>query len=158
MEVEISKAVLVFLPIVFSHAGRSASTLVLLGAGSFSLDPHIRKRFPQENWDQLISSSFRACELAITAKGDEPTIREYEPKIRESEPTIQESEPTIRESELMIKESEPTIQESEPTIRESSVRIGTSSRGRGLDTTKSWMNERPFKWILQGTFISSWEG
>ena len=128
--VDIPKAVLIFLPIVFSHAGRSDSTLLLLRAGSFSLDPHIRERFPQENWDQLISSSFRACELAITAKGDEPTIQE----------------------------SEPTIQESEPTIRESGVRIGTSSRGRGIDTTKSWMNERPFKWILQGTFISSWEG
>ena len=102
MEVDILKGVLIFLPIVFSHAGRSASTLVLLEAGSFSLDPHIRKRFPQENWDKLISSSFKACRLAITAKGDKPTIRE------------------------------------------SGARIGTSSRGRGLDTM-SRMNKRPFK-------------
>ena len=107
MEVDILKAVLIFLPIVFSHAGRSDSTLVLLEAGSFNLDPHIQELFPQENWDQLISSSFKACELAITAKGDDATIRE------------------------------------------SGVKIGTSSRGRGLDTTKSWMNKRPFKWILQ---------
>ena len=74
--VDILKAVLIFLPIVFSYAGRSASTLVLLEAGPFSLDRHIRKRFLQENWDKLISSSFKACKLAITVKGDEPTIRE----------------------------------------------------------------------------------
>ena len=101
--VDMSKAVLIFLPIVFSHAGRSASTLVPL-SGSFSLEPHIRKRFPQENWDKLISTSFKACKLAITAKGDKPLA----------------------------------------TIRESGARIGTSSRGRGLDT-KSRMDKRPFK-------------
>ena len=74
---DILKAVLIFLPIVFSQpeARRSAVALDLLEAGSISFDPRLRRRFPQENWDQLLSSSFKACKLAITAKG-KPTIPE----------------------------------------------------------------------------------
>ena len=70
MKVDIPKAVLVFLPIVFSHAERSDETLDLLKAGSFSFDPQLRRRFPEEDWDQLFSSCFEACELAIIAKGN----------------------------------------------------------------------------------------
>ena len=67
--VDIPKAVLIFLPIVFSQAGRSAAALDLLGAGSFSVNPHLRTHFPHENWDQLFSASYEACKLAI-ATGD----------------------------------------------------------------------------------------
>ena len=74
--VDIPKAVLIFLPIVFSQARRSAAALDLLGAGSFRFDPQLRGLFPEENWDQLFSSCFEACKLAITAKGDNPTIPE----------------------------------------------------------------------------------
>ena len=77
-EVDIPKAVLIFLPIVFSQASGSAAALDLLEAGSFSFHPELRKRFPQENWDQLFSSSYTACTLAIATGGDMPeqTIRE----------------------------------------------------------------------------------
>jgi hypothetical protein len=75
-KVDIPKAVLIFLPIVFSQAGRSDASLRLLDAGSFSFDPQLPRRFPQENWNQLSSSSYKACMLAIGAKGDEPTIPE----------------------------------------------------------------------------------
>ena len=76
--VDIPKAVLIFLPIVFSQARRSAAALDLLGAGSFRFDPQLRLRggFQKENWDQLFSSCFEACKLAITAEGDNPTIPE----------------------------------------------------------------------------------
>ena len=71
-EVDIPKAVLIFLPIVFSQAGRSAEVLNLLSAGSFNFDPHLQRRFPQENWDQLFSASYEACKLAmlVAAEGD----------------------------------------------------------------------------------------
>ena len=77
-EVNIAKAVLIFLPIVFqvSQVGRSAAALNLLKAGSFSVDPQLRRQFPQENWDQLFSASYKACKLAIAAAGDKPTIPE----------------------------------------------------------------------------------
>ena len=68
-KVDIPKAVLTFLPVVFSQAGRSAAALDLLGAGSFSVNPHLRTHFPHENWDQLFSASYEACKLAI-ATGD----------------------------------------------------------------------------------------
>ena len=71
--VDIPKVVLIFLPIVFSHVGRSAAARNLLNAGSFSFDPQLPKRFPEESWDQLFSSSFKACMLATTAKVDKPT-------------------------------------------------------------------------------------
>ena len=69
-EVDMIKAVLIFLPIVFSQAGRSAAALELLGAGSFSFNPLLQIRFPQENWDQLFSVSYEACKSAIAAEGD----------------------------------------------------------------------------------------
>ena len=69
-KVDIPKAVLIFLPMVFSQVGRSAAALDLLGAGSFSFHPKLRERFPQENWDQLLSASYEACKLAIAAEGD----------------------------------------------------------------------------------------
>ena len=70
--VDIPKAVLIFLPIVFSHAGRSAAALDLLRAGSFKFHPQFQRRFPQENWDQLFSASYEACKLAmlVAAEGD----------------------------------------------------------------------------------------
>ena len=69
MDVVIPKAVIIFLPIVFSHAGKSAATIDLLGAGSFSFDPWLPTQFPEENWDELSSACFKACKLAITAEG-----------------------------------------------------------------------------------------
>ena len=64
-EVDILKAVLIFLPIVFSQARGSAAALDLLGAGSFSFNPRLQTRFPQENWGRLFSASYEACNLAI---------------------------------------------------------------------------------------------
>ena len=72
--VDIPKAVLIFLPIVFSQAGRSDATQRLLRAGSFSFNPQLQTRFPQENWRQLVSASYEACKLAIAAKGDNIAI------------------------------------------------------------------------------------
>ena len=65
VEVDIPKAVLIFLPIVFSQVRGSAAALDLLGAGSFRFNPRLQTRFPQENWDQLFSASYEACKLAI---------------------------------------------------------------------------------------------
>ena len=83
VKVDVSKAVLIFLPIVFSKAGGSAAARDLLKAqaGHFSVDPRLRSRYPQENWDQLSSSSYKACELALTAEGDNPTIPDPEAEI-----------------------------------------------------------------------------
>ena len=67
-EVDIPKSVLIFLPIVFSQARGSAAALDLLEAGSFSFDIRLQTRFPQENWDELFSSSYTACKLAIGRK------------------------------------------------------------------------------------------
>jgi len=71
-EVDIPKAVLIFLPVVFSQARRSAAALDLLEAESFSFHPQLQRRFPQENWDQLFSSSYKACKLAMAVEGDKP--------------------------------------------------------------------------------------
>ena len=83
--VDIPKAVLIFLPIVFSHAGRSAAALDLLSAGSFRVSPQLQRQFPQENWDQLFWDSYKACKLAIAAPEDDgPTIPESDAEIRTS--------------------------------------------------------------------------
>ena len=81
--VDISKAVLIFLPIVFSAARGSAAPAArdLLKAGYFSLDPQLRSISPHENWDQLSSSSYEACKLALAAKGDNPTIPDPDAEI-----------------------------------------------------------------------------
>ena len=82
---DIAKAVLIFLPIVFSEARGSAAARDFLKAqaGHFSVGPKLRSRFPRENWDQLFSSSYKACELALTAEGDSdnPTIPDPEADI-----------------------------------------------------------------------------
>lgn len=70
-EADIPKTVLIILPIVFSRAGRSVELLRLLEAGSFSFDPQLPKRFPEENWDQLFSSSYIACTLAVRMEDDD---------------------------------------------------------------------------------------
>ena len=72
-EVDVAKAVLIFLPIVFSEARGSAAARGLLKAGYFSFDPRLRSTSPQENWDQLSSSSYEACKLALTAEDDNPS-------------------------------------------------------------------------------------
>ena len=86
-EVDIPKAVLIFLPIVFSKATQSDASR-LLEAGSFSFDPELPRRFPQEDWIQLFSSSYEACKLATAAKDDEPMIPDSELMIPDSEPMI----------------------------------------------------------------------
>ena len=80
-EVDIPKAVLIFLPIVFSAVRGSATARDLLKAGYFSLHPRLQSLFPHENWDQLSSSSYKACELALTTEGDNPTIPDPEAEI-----------------------------------------------------------------------------
>ena len=73
-KVDVAKAVLIFLPIVFLEARGSAAARDLLKTRYFSFDPQLRSLYPQENWDQLSSSSYKACKLALTAKGDNLTI------------------------------------------------------------------------------------
>ena len=80
-EADVLKAVLIFLPIVFLEARGSAAARDLLNAGYFSLDPKLRSRHPLENWDQLFSSSYKACKLALTAKGDNPTFSDPDAEI-----------------------------------------------------------------------------
>jgi len=63
-EVDIPKTVLIILPIVFSKAGQAIGQERLLEAGSFSFDPQLPTRFPQENWNELFSSCYTACKLA----------------------------------------------------------------------------------------------
>ena len=62
--VDIPKTVLIILPIVFSKAGQAIRRERLLEAGSFSFDPQLPTRFPQENWNELFSSCHTACRLA----------------------------------------------------------------------------------------------
>ena len=68
-EVDLLKAALIFLPIVFSQARGSAAALDLLEAGSFRFDPQLQTRFPQENWEELFSSCYTACKLAVDRYG-----------------------------------------------------------------------------------------
>ena len=70
-EADIPKTVLIILPIVLSKAGRSVELIRLLKPGLFSFDPELPRRFPQENWDQLFSSSYIACTLAVPAEDDD---------------------------------------------------------------------------------------
>ena len=86
VDVDIPKAILIFLPIVFSEVRGSAALAArdLLKAGYFSLHPQLRSRYPQENWDQLSSSSCKACMLALTAKGDNLTISDPDAAIGKS--------------------------------------------------------------------------
>ena len=84
-EYEIAKAVLIFLPRVFSAARGSTAARDLLKAGHFSFDPQLRSLYPQENWDQLSSSSYKACKLALTANGDNLTIPDPDVEIGHQE-------------------------------------------------------------------------
>ena len=70
-EVDIPKTVLIFLPVVFSKVKRSDASRRLVDGWPFSFD-QLSRRFPEENWSKLFSSSYNACKLA--AKDDEPTI------------------------------------------------------------------------------------
>ena len=117
VEVDIPKAVLIFLPIVFSQARGSAAALDLLGAGSFSFDPRLQTRFPQENWDQLFSASYEACKLAIAPEGDNLDIA-----------LEGASDNATERDNLAI-----TAEGDKPTIPESDAELGTSSRRGGLE-------------------------
>ena len=64
---------------MFSHAGGSAAALDLLKAGSFRFHARLQRQFPQENWDQLFSSCYTACKLAIATGGDIPVQTIPEP-------------------------------------------------------------------------------
>ena len=82
-EYEIAKAVLIFLPRVFSAARGSTAARDLLKHRNFGFNPQYRP-ISQENWDQLISSSYKACELALSArapKGGNPTIPDPDAEI-----------------------------------------------------------------------------
>ena len=81
-EVDIPKATLIFLPIVFSQVKRLDASL-LLESRFFKVNPQLPRQFPQEDWNQLFSSSYKACKLAIGAKVDdsEPTIPEFSTEI-----------------------------------------------------------------------------
>ena len=70
---------------MFSKARGSAAARDFLKAqaGHFSVDPELRSRYPQENWDLLSSSSYKACKLALTldSEGDNPTVPDPDAKI-----------------------------------------------------------------------------
>ena len=68
-EVDIPKAVLTFLPIVFSKA-RQSDVVRLLEAWPSNIDPELPRRFPQEDWNRLFSSSYKACKSSAR-----PTFR-----------------------------------------------------------------------------------
>ena len=136
--VDILKAVLIFLPIVFSHAGGSAAALDLLSAGSFSFNPQLRSDFPQENWDQLFSTSYEACKLAIASDSeddnlavavegasDNDTERDILALATEGHGA---SDNATERDDLGI-----TAEGDKPTIPESDSEIGTSSRRSGLE-------------------------
>ena len=128
-EVDIIKAVLIFLPIVFSQAGRSAAALELLVAGSFSFNPHLQRRFTQENWDQLFSASYKACKLAIAAEGDMPVQMISETGAQ----TIPEPSAKIGMSSRGSGLRTMTRGDMQ-TIPEPGAEIGRPSRGSGLRT------------------------
>ena len=132
-KVDIPKAVLIFLPIVFSQAKRSA--LRLLKAGSFSIDPRLPIRFPFENWDQLFSSSYNACRLAIAAEGASDTQTITEPTITEPDTEIgTENCDQVLSSSYEGCETAIAPEGDTPTIPELDAKIGTSSRGSALHT------------------------
>ena len=136
-DVDIPKAVLIFLPIMFSQAGRSAATLRLLRAGSFRFHAQFQRRFPQENWDQLFSASYKACKLAIAAEGDNMTIitGDMLAMIGSENDNLgiamggaSDDDTDSERDNLAI-----TAEGDKPTIPESDAEIGTSSRGSGLE-------------------------
>ena len=138
-KVDIPKAVLVFLPIVFSQAKRSAEALRILEAGSFSFDPQLPRRFPFENWDELFLSSFQACKLAIAAEGDIPSITE--PSITETTTEHDTAEigtenwgKKLLSSSYEACKSATASETDKPTIPEIDVKIRTPSRGSAIHT------------------------
>ena len=160
-EVDIIKAVLIFLPIVFSQAGRSAAALELLVAGSFSFNPHLQRRFTQENWDQLFSASYKACKLAIAAEGDNIAIATGDMLAISMDPS--DNAATERDNLAIATEGATgrdnaterdnlaiTAECDKPTIPESDAEIGTSSRGSGL----GWLLQvvRIILELILGTF------
>jgi hypothetical protein len=54
---------------IFSKAAPSNDLECFLKSWSFRVDPQLLKRYPQEIWNQLYSSTYKACQLA--AKGDD---------------------------------------------------------------------------------------
>lgn len=63
---DIPRTVLVILPIIFSKAAPSDVLERFLKSWSPRVDPQLRRRYPQDNWSDLYSSTYRACELAAT--------------------------------------------------------------------------------------------
>ena len=153
VEVDIPKAVLTFLPIVFSQAGRSAAALDLLGAGFFSFHLQLQRCFPQENWDQLFSASYEACKLAITTEGDNPVIATSDMLAMASDGDnlaiategATGSDNATERDNLAI-----TAEGNKPTIPESDAKFGRSSRGSGLE----WLLQvvRIILELILGTF------
>ena len=54
---------------IFSKGAPSDDLERFLKSWSLRVDPQLLKRYPQENWNQLYSSTYKACKLA--AKGDD---------------------------------------------------------------------------------------
>jgi len=65
-EADIPKAVLIILPILSSKARQSFG---LRFWGGLALQ--LQRRFPQENWNQLFSSSYKACGPAVSMERDD---------------------------------------------------------------------------------------
>ena len=143
-DVDIPKAVLIFLPIMFSQAGRSAATLRLLRAGSFRFHAQFQRRFPQENWDQLFSASYKACKLAIATEGDNIAIASEGDNLDMIALEGAKDNATERDKLAITAEGD------KPTISESDAEIGTSSRGSGLE----WLLQvvRIILELILGTF------
>jgi hypothetical protein len=64
-ETDIPHTALVILPMIFSKVAPSDELEFFLESWSLRVDPQLPKRYPQENWSELYSSTYKACELAV---------------------------------------------------------------------------------------------
>ena len=134
-EGDIPYTILVILPMICSKAAPSGDLQRFLKSWSLRIDPYLLKRYPQENWDQLYSSTYEACILA--AKGDDawmlvPPIPKPGAEIgTSSKPSGLDT--TSRSGLKTAKGDDACILV--PPIPKPGAEIGTSSKPSSLDTT-----------------------
>ena len=95
--------------------------------------PLLSRLFPQENWDQLFSASYKACELAIGAEGDKPTITEQTITEPDTEIGTENRDQLLSSSYEAFNSAIASVGDMR-TIPELDAKIGTSSKGRALHT------------------------
>ena len=85
IEADIPHAILVILPVIFSKAAPSDELERFLNSWSLRVDPRLRKQYPQENWTELYSSTYKACKLALKSDDTLPIPQEIGTSSRESD-------------------------------------------------------------------------